>query len=207
MPNSEKETDMPRTLRRASALIGLFAMSLLLTACAHESETADRSIPGGSAGGESLDAALDMAGGNTACLLGDWELQTDLYTEDAFEWTLSQGVQIDSLQISGSYTLHVLEDGIDIVSMLQTDGVVRGIPVTSHDHYTGSGEWWWEDALDSSITISEWHYDGAGPSSEAGPPVIDPLSGQPIRIACDGDTMLISGPGAPLTGTFFRMAR
>lgn len=197
---------MPRTLRSASAIIALLAASALLVGCGGESTTGTGGGSGGSAGGESLDAAIDAAGGDTACLLGTWDLQTEAYTAQSLEWTRSQGVQIDALQIGGSYTLYVRDDGIEIHSDLVTDGVVRGIPFTTFDRYTGQGSWWWEDTLDSAFTITDWRYDGEYPGSEGGPLLIDPLGGRPFQVECAGDTLQISGPDAPLTGTFARRA-
>lgn len=151
-----------------------------------------------------------IAGSVHECIQGQWSLDLDDYTAQSFEY-VSAGSPLEELTISGTYTLGFSGDRIAIGSDLVLSGVVYGFPFSMEDAYSGAGDWWPSGGTASSIEISDWLYHGDAPRSAVGdmdapvgPMLIDPESRGPITVDCRGDSLLIQGEGAPLTGKFVR---
>lgn len=144
------------------------------------------------------------AGGDTACLLGRWHLDTDDYASQALAYVTGLGVPMESLVISGDQILDFNESPfMNIATDLQLDAVVHGQPLSVSSQSAGGGEWGWNADSTSDIGVDGWEWTAAptaGP--EGAPPLLDPSQG--INVNCKSDRLTVRGPGAPLAGVFVR---
>ncbi len=148
--------------------------------------------------------SAEAAGGDTACLLGRWYLDTDDYASQAMTYVVGLGVPMESLTITGNQILDFSENPyMNIATDLTLDAVVKGQPLSVASQSAGGGEWGWNAGSESAIGVDNWEWTAAPSANPDGaPPLLDPSNG--ISVTCDTDRLTVQGSGAPLTGVFVR---
>jgi len=157
--------------------------------------------------------------GDTACIVGTWNLDVGAYRAEAEGYLTGLGIPIFDFDMSGFQTLQFTEDGLLAVDtdLTSTGTIVAGdvsVPVNVRSAETASAEWGWNaSAADSTglVDIAEWQIvdveaETAEEAVEAGvdfpPPRFDGESST-LLADCDADTLLLQG-GGPLTALWNR---
>lgn len=203
--------------RGALLLLSALATVALLAACTTGGGSTAKSAPEKNPASPSAPAAPStpstqspIAGRFHECLQGQWDLDLEDYTAQSFAF-VSAGSPLETLTITGTYTLGFSGNQVALGWDLVLSGVVYGFPFSMEDAYSGAGSWWAVGDTASSIEISDWLYHGEAPNSEIGgmdapiaPMPFDPENAGPITIDCRGDSLLLSGHGGPLAPKFVR---
>ncbi len=150
---------------------------------------------------------VEDLGGDTECLIGRWALDVPDYRAQAEQYLLSLSIPVESFDLTGTQIVDFTDTSFGLTTALTTSAVVKGVPLTSTDESTGAADWQWEADDPTRMVLENWAWGIEPHSPEAGapvtPPLIDPT--QPLSAACAGDTLTLSGAGAPLVGRFTRM--
>ncbi len=144
------------------------------------------------------------------CLIGSWLLDLDDYAAQSQAYVVGLGIPMESLTYSGTYRIELSDNGGDLLftagAGLTTSAIVNGTPIGGSESWYGESAFTWADESHQSVTLDGWNYiedleiDGEIP----GVGVLYPEEAGTISMACSGDTMSLSGPGAPLVGLFVR---
>ena len=197
-------------MRRTSWVLGttLAATAILFAGCAPPGEGSGEQEESPVGPGDST--VQDV--GNTECLVGAWELDVQLYAEDALRTQMSTMPVSDPIG-GGTRTLRFEESGLfsiesvdfTLTYTITVPGAVTLTPtVTTNEFYTG--EWGWagdaeQDELEfgdvrpvEDPTVTTTGPDGAELPGQV--PVPTPVVAEdiPIRAICDGDRLQIDGP-------------
>jgi hypothetical protein len=144
------------------------------------------------------------------CLIGSWLLDLDDYAAQSQAWVVDLGIPMESLTYSGTYRIELTDNGDDLlftaIAQLTTSAVVHGTPISGSESWFGESAFTWADESHESITLDDWGYteDLNIEGDIPGVGVLYPEEAGTITMACSGDTMSLSGPGAPLVGLFVR---
>ncbi len=157
--------------------------------------------------------------GDTACVVGTWNLDVPNYRTQAEAYLTGLGIPIVDFDMVGSQKLQFTEDGLLAVDTdLTTSGtLVAGdvsVPVNVRTAETASAEWGWNagsPASTGSLDIALWQIvdveaETAEEAAEAGfdvPPPRFEGESSTLVVDCDAQNMLLQG-GGPLTALWNR---
>lgn len=170
---------------------------LLLAGCTPTTTNSDE--PADSTGGE-------IAADEDNCLVGVWDLDLANYREQAQAFLTSMEVPVQDLVMDGSQVLSIGPSGIiQLDTNVTTSGtiVVAGFtgPVSAHTETVENGDW--ELGDDGTLTISNWtSVSDASTATEGADDVpvgaVDFSEIPTIATICNGDSLFLQGPDAPL---------
>ena len=143
--------------------------------------------------------------GDTACVVGVWNLDVEDYRAQAEAYLLSLDIPLESLEMEGGMIVSISPVHFAVSSSLVTKAVVHGIPISAPGEFTGGADWQWEADDATTMGFDAWSW-GVEPRPSADGPPVPPLiePGQPLTVGCEGDQLTLHGPGAPLVGHFTR---
>jgi hypothetical protein len=156
----------------------------------------------------------DTTGGETtpvsaaeSCLTGTWDLDVANFGEQSATYLNDLSVPIVGFAMTGSQTLifdssHIVELDTDITSTGTIK--VRDFtgPISQHTTSTSTGDWSISDT--GSLRFEHWAMvEGTVPSSDdipegSGVGGVDYVGVPIIDIICNGDSLFLQAPGAPL---------
>jgi hypothetical protein len=192
--------------RPTIALATLSLAALALTGCTPVTTTTPTD-DSDSTGGESTGGETAPVSAAESCLTGTWDLDVANFGEQSATYLHDLSVPIVGFAMTGSQTLiftrtHIVELDTDITSTGTIKVPDFTGPISQHTTSTSTGDWSISD--DGSLRFEHWAMvEGTVPSSDeipegsgvggvdyAGVPIID--------IICNGDSLFLQAPDAPL---------
>ncbi|WP_116997503.1 hypothetical protein [Desertimonas flava] len=159
---------------------------------------------------------------DSECIGGHWYLDTADYAAQALAFLNGLGIPVEALAFQGTQHMEIdVATGVwSIDTALVAEGSVLGTAFSVPSAFSGNGEWAWSanpgsDELaagydpqapgENFVTMDLWLWGvppAEGETAVELPPFLDPE--QPFQSACEGDTLAVRAPDAPLTGNFVR---
>lgn len=148
----------------------------------------------------------------TPCVVGEWQLDVADYGAQSEAYVLGLGLPIEGFAMTGGGTIQFTADGLVAtdIDLTITGTIVAGettVPLNQRSSYTATGDWS-QPADDSTLDLANWANvpDPAVPTDPAAPPIpaIDYTDVPSVTAECSGDTLLLQGPGAPLSALWHR---
>jgi hypothetical protein len=188
----------------ALALVGLATLGL--AACTPTTPTTPTD-DSDSAGSETTGSETTTPSAAESCLTGTWELNVPNFAEQSATYLADLNIPIVGFAMEGSQTLiftptHIVELDTDITSTGTIK--VRDFtgPISQHTTSVSTGDW--SIADDGSLNLEHWTMtEGTVPSSpdipeDSGVGGVDYANIPVVDIICDGDSLFLQAPGAPL---------
>ncbi len=146
------------------------------------------------------------------CIVGTWNLDVPDYEAQSAEFVLGLEIPIEDFSMTGAGTIQFTPDGLVAtdIGLTTTGTIVAGdarVPLNVPSGYTASGDWSVSDD-GSSIDLANWSNvpDPAIPADAAAPPIpaIDYTDIPTVSATCTETTLVLQGPGAPLSAKWIR---
>jgi len=159
--------------------------------------------------GERPDVPSDA---ESPCVVGEWQLDVSDYSVQAEAYVLGLGIPIENFAMTGSGAIQFAADGLVAtdVDLTTTGTIVAGdtrVPLNQRSAYTASGDWSQADD-DAALDLANWSNvpDPDVPVDPAAPPIpaIDYTDIPSVSVECSADTLVLQGPGAPLSALWHR---
>jgi hypothetical protein len=190
------------TLTRTTIALATVSLATIgLTACTPTTPT----TPTGDS--ETTGDETTTVSGNESCLTGTWDLDVANFAEQSATYLNDLSIPIVGFAMDGSQTLifdssHIVELDTDITSTGTIKVPDFTGPISQHTTSVSTGDWSISD--DGSLNLQHWSMvEGTVPSSSeipegSGVGGVDYADVPVVDVICDGDSLFLQAPGAPL---------